>query len=130
METTVTTFTISPVSMVFIIYCIIELFSTLFVAGIIIFDDTRGYYSEQSVIKRYCKYIYASLMTEETFNFPLSLESTNRYTIFGKIFFTILWILVLGIPFIVGNILAIILLILGYIMHKLCFKPEGDELEG
>lgn len=129
METTITTITISLVAILFIIYCIVEFIISCMTAGIIISDDERAYYYEQNIIKGHCKYIYDSLMVEDKFSFPLTSENINKYTIFGKMLFTILWIGIIGVPFIVGNILAIIILILIYVVRKLCFKLEDDESE-
>ena len=129
METTITTITISLVAILFIIYCIVEFIISRMPAGIIISDDERAYYYEQNIIKGHCKYIYDSLMVEDKFSFPLASKNINKYTIFGKMLFTILWIGIIGVPFIVGNILAIIILILIYVVRKLCFKPEDDESE-
>lgn len=105
-----------------IVYCFIEFIATLTMIVTTISTDEFSY--DKKFVSSYLEFIYESLMYENLYNFPLNKLTIDDYTSFGKILFTTLWILFLGIPFIVGCILSAGILILKHIFYKLCFKRK------
>ena len=109
----------------FALYGIMEIIITcIFInnilSDVIISDDEL--YHNKSYIKLYLEYIYDELIYEDTFNFPLSTCVRYKYTLFGKILFTIIWILFLFIPFILSIIFAFIAWIARKAIIAACYK--------
>lgn len=115
---------------IFALYGIMEIIITcIFIynilSDVIISDDEL--YHNKSYIKLYLEYIYDELIYEDTFNFPLSKFRINSYTTFGKIFFMIVWIVFLSIPFILAVILYFFLFRIAIFFKKLLFKDPKDD---
>ena len=109
---------------VIIVYCIVELFSTVMFIGIILTDE---FCYNKNYIKSYLKFIHDELIYEDTFNFPLSKFRINSYTTFGKIFFMIVWIVFLWIPFILAVMLYFFLFRIAIFFKKLLFKDPKED---
>ena len=115
---------------IFALYGIIEIIITcIFInnilSDVIISDD--GLYHNKSYIKSYLEFIHNELIYEDSFNFPLSKIRICRYTTFGKIFFMIVWIVFLWIPFILAVMLYFFLFRIAVFFKKLLFKGPKED---
>lgn len=109
---------------VIIVYCIVELFSTVMFIGIILTDE---FYYNKNYIKSYLKFIHDELIYEDRFIFPLSKFRICRYTTFGMIFFMIAWIIIFSIPFVIAVIINFFLLRIAIFFKKLLFKDSRGK---
>lgn len=73
-------------------------------------------------LKEFFHTIIEALLYGTTYNFPLSTCYRYKYTLFGKILFTIIWILFLFIPFILSIIFAFIAWIGYKFIKATCYK--------
>lgn len=74
-------------------------------------------------IKSLYESIYNGLFDiSDTYIFPLNKYRLHEYTLFGKILFMTLWVIIFGIPFIFSIILSFIVLFLIKIFRKSCYK--------
>ena len=73
-------------------------------------------------LKEFFHTIIEALLYDTTYNFPLSTCYRYKYTLFGKILFTIIWVLFLFIPFILSIIFAFIVWIGRKAIIAACYK--------
>ena len=73
-------------------------------------------------LKEFFHTIIEALLYDTTYIFPLSTCYRYKYTLFGKILFTIIWILFLFIPFILSIIFAFIAWIGYKLIKATCYK--------
>ena len=112
---------------VIIVYCVIEFISAMGCIVVILSNDE--FYYNKSYIKSYLEFIHNELIYEDRFNFPLSKIRICRYTTFGKIFFMIVWVVFLGIPFILAVIINFFLLRIVMFFKKLLFKDPEENTQ-
>ena len=75
-------------------------------------------------LKEFFHTILEALLYDTTYHFPLSTCYRHKYTLFGKILFTIIWILFLFIPFILSIIFAFIAWIGRKVIIATCYKSK------
>ena len=98
----------------------------MIVCGLILAVDltTNDIYTTRN-LKEFFHTILEALLYDTTYIFPLSICVRYKYTLFGKILFTIIWVLFLFIPFILF-ILSIIFAFIAWIGRKAiiaaCYK--------
>ena len=95
------------------------------VCGLIIAADlsTNDIYTTRN-LKEFFHTILEALLYDTTYHFPLSTCVRYKYTLFGKILFTIIWILFLFIPFILSIIFAFIAWIGRKVIIATCYKSK------
>ena len=93
--------------------------------GLILAADltTNDIYTTRN-LKEFFHTILEALLYDTTYNFPLSICVRYKYTLFGKILFTIIWILFLFIPFILSIIFAFIAWIGRKVIIATCYKSK------
>ena len=91
--------------------------------GLILAADltTNDIYTTRN-LKEFFHTILEALLYDTTYNFPLSTCVRYKYTLFGKILFTIIWVLFLFIPFILSIIFAFIVWIGRKAIIAACYK--------
>ena len=91
--------------------------------GLILAADltTNDIYTTRN-LKEFFHTILEALLYDTTYHFPLSTCDRYKYTLFGKILFTIIWILFLFIPFILSIIFAFIAWIGRKVIIATCYK--------
>ena len=78
-------------------------------------------------LKEFFHTILEALLYDTTYHFPLSTCDRHKYTLFGKILFTIIWILFLFIPFILSIIFAFIAWISRKVIIATCYKKVSKK---
>ena len=78
-------------------------------------------------LREYLRAILDNLIYEGTYIYPLSAEYKDDLTIVGRVFFSILWFIFWGLPFILGNILAFPICAFTIAFKKIMFKSPNDE---
>ena len=93
--------------------------------GLILAADltTNDIYTTRN-LKEFFHTILEALLYDTTYHFPLSTCVRYKYTLFGKILFTIIWILFLFIPFILSIIFAFIAWIGRKVIIATCYKSK------
>ena len=97
----------------------------MIVCGLILAVDltTNDIYTTRN-LKEFFHTILEALLYDTTYHFPLSTCVRYKYTLFGKILFTIIWILFLFIPFILSIIFAFIAWIGRKVIIATCYKSK------
>ena len=95
----------------------------MIVNGLILAEylTTNDIYTTRN-LKEFFHTILEALLYDTTYHFPLSTCYRHKYTLFGKILFTIIWILFLFIPFILSIIFAFIAWIARKAIIAACYK--------
>ena len=93
--------------------------------GLILAADltTNDIYTTRN-LKEFFHTILEALLYDTTYHFPLSTCVRYKYTLFGKILFTIIWVLFLFIPFILSIIFAFIAWIGRKVIIATCYKSK------
>lgn len=96
--------------------------------GLILAADltTNDIYTTRN-LKEFFHTILEALLYDTTYHFPLSTCDRHKYTLFGKILFTIIWILFLFIPFILSIIFAFIAWIGRKVIIATCYKKVSKK---
>lgn len=97
----------------------------MIVCGLILAADltTNDIYTTRN-LKEFFHTILEALLYDTTYHFPLSTCVRYKYTLFGKILFTIIWILFIFIPFILSIIFAFIAWIGRKVIIATCYKSK------
>ena len=95
----------------------------LIICGLILAVNliTNDIYTTRN-LKEFFHTILEALLYDTTYHFPLSTCDRYKYTLFGKILFTIIWVLFLFIPFILSIIFAFIIWIGRKAIIAACYK--------
>lgn len=110
--------------MSYFMICVIGIIAFYVIAcGLILAADltTNDIYTTRN-LKEFFHTILEALLYDTTYNFPLSTCVRYKYTLFGKILFTIIWVLFLFIPFILSIIFAFIVWIGRKAIIAACYK--------
>ena len=96
--------------------------------GLILAADltTNDIYTTRK-LKEFFHTILEALLYDTTYHFPLSTCYRHKYTLFGKILFTIIWVLFLFIPFILSIIFALITWITRKVIMATCYKKVSKK---
>ena len=96
--------------------------------GLILAADltTNDIYTTRN-LKEFFHTILEALLYDTTYHFPLSTCVRYKYTLFGKILFTIIWVLFLFIPFILSIIFALITWITRKVIMATCYKKVSKK---
>ena len=100
----------------------------MIVCGLILAADltTNDIYTTRN-LKEFFHTILEALLYDTTYHFPLSTDVQYKYTLFGKILFTIIWVLFLFIPFILSIIFAFIIWIARKAIIASCYKKVSKK---
>lgn len=113
--------------MIYFMICVIGIIVfyvvIMFVCGLILAADltTNDIYTTRN-LKEFFHTILEALLYDTTYHFPLSTCVRYKYTLFGKILFTVIWVLFLFIPFILSIIFALIVWIGRKAIIAACYK--------
>ena len=101
----------------------------MIVCGLILSADltTNDIYTTRN-LKEFFHTILEALLYDTTYHFPLSTCVRYKYTLFGKILFTIIWVLFLFIPFILSIIFALITWITRKVIMATCYKKVSKKI--
>ena len=101
----------------------------MIVNGLILAEylTTNDIYTTRN-LKEFFHTILEALLYDTTYHFPLSTCDRYKYTLFGKILFTIIWVVFLFIPFILSIIFAFIVWIGRKVIMATCYKKVSKKI--
>ena len=106
-----------------IVYIIVEFAATVVFTLKTTVDTLELLEPSDSIIKSLYESVRNGLFDfGDSYCFPFNKTRLHKYTLFGKILFISVWIIIFGIPFIFSIILSFIVLILIIIFRKACYK--------